>query len=68
MARLNVFAFRINQDERMMLERLSEELQRSQSDAVRLLIREAVRQLPGLGQPEMAETTTNAEGGSHDQV
>ncbi len=52
MARVDTFTFRVNEDERQMLEQLSVNLQRSQSDAVRLLIREAVKQLPGLFQGE----------------
>lgn len=45
MARHESFTFRINKQEREMLEKLAKRLQRSQSDAVRLLVREAVQQL-----------------------
>ncbi len=45
MARPDTFTFRINQAERGLLERLAQRLQRSQSDALRWLIREAVREL-----------------------
>ena len=45
MARLDTFTFRINQNERHMIEKLAANLQRSRSDSVRLLIREAVTQL-----------------------
>ena len=43
--RLNTFAMRMNSEERRMLVALAERLQRTQSDTVRLLIREAVREL-----------------------
>ena len=45
MARRDTFSFRVNERERQMLETLAEKLQRTQSDAVRLLVREAVAQL-----------------------
>lgn len=67
MARLDSFTFRVNQDERQMLEQLSANLQRSQSDAVRLLIREAVKQLPGLFQGE-GEPIGNAAAYSQPQT
>ena len=44
-ARIDTFAMRINSEERRMIQALAERLQRSQSDTVRLLIREAVRSL-----------------------
>jgi hypothetical protein len=45
MSRIDTFTFRVNTNERRMLKALAERLQRSQSDAVRLLIREAAREL-----------------------
>lgn len=39
------FAFLVNGDERARIRTLAERLQRSESDAVRLIVREAVRQL-----------------------
>lgn len=45
MTRPDTFTFRINQAERGLLERLAQGLQRSQSDALRWLIREAVREM-----------------------
>lgn len=48
MTRPDTFTFRINQTERGLLERLAQGLQRSQSDALRWLIREAVREMDAL--------------------
>ena len=45
MARRDFFTLRVNQVERHMLENLDDRLQRTQSDTVRLLIREAAREL-----------------------
>jgi hypothetical protein len=45
MKRFDTFTFRVNKTERELLERLSLRLQRSQSDALRWLLREAVREL-----------------------
>lgn len=45
MARQKTFTFRVSRDERRMLESLAQRLERSKSDAVRLLIREAAREL-----------------------
>ena len=45
MARQDFFTLRVNRDERQMLAAVAERLQRTQSDAVRLLIREAAREL-----------------------
>ncbi len=45
MTRHDTFTFRVNQAERGMLEQLSRRLQRSQSDVLRWLIREAARVL-----------------------
>ena len=61
MARQDFFTLRVNQAERRMLENLAERLQRTQSDAVRLLIREAAQQLaaepPTPDNPRLAGTT-----------
>lgn len=46
MSRIVTFTFRVTADERRMLESLAKNLQRSQSDTVRFLIREAARELP----------------------
>ena len=43
--RLDTLAVRVNQEEREMVKGLAQRLQRTQSDAVRLLIREAARGL-----------------------
>lgn len=45
MARYERFTFLCNQDERLLIENLAQCLQRTQSDAIRLLIREAAQQL-----------------------
>ena len=45
MARYKRFTFLCNQDERRILAALADRLQRSQSDTVRWLIREAVQEL-----------------------
>lgn len=45
MARIDTFTLRVNSDERRILANLAQRLERSQSDAVRLLIREAAREL-----------------------
>ncbi len=45
MTRLDTFTFRVDDEERNMIARLSKRLQRTQSDAVRLLVREAFQQL-----------------------
>ena len=45
MPRYERFTFLVNRDERRVLEALAQRMQRSQSDAVRLLIREAAREL-----------------------
>lgn len=51
MARYDTFTFRVTKQERQMLERLASHLQRTQSDAVRVLVREAVAQLEAEKQP-----------------
>ena len=43
MRRLDTFTFKVSGDERRMIEELSRRLERSQSDAVRLVIRKAVQ-------------------------
>lgn len=53
MSRVTTFTFRVTKDERRMLDTLAKNLQRSQSDAIRLLIREATRELP---QPAKVKT------------
>lgn len=45
MARLDTFTFRVTEDERKMIAELSERLQRSQSDSVRLVVRTAFETL-----------------------
>lgn len=45
MARIDTFTLRVNADERRILNALAQRLERTQSDAVRLLIREAAREL-----------------------
>lgn len=60
MARDDAFAFRVSDEERRMIEKIAENLQRTQSDAVRLLIRGAARELEAKsGQP--------SKGGKHAQ-
>lgn len=58
MARKSHFTFRINEKEQRMIARLSECLQRSQSDAIRLVIREAAKSL---------DTTKSTAGARNDQ-
>ena len=45
MARYQRFTFLCNQDERRFIENLARHLQRTQSDAIRMLIREAAQQM-----------------------
>lgn len=45
MPRYERFTFLVNREERRVLEALAQRLERSQSDAVRLLIREAAREM-----------------------
>jgi hypothetical protein len=45
MARYDTFAFRVTREERQLIAALAERLQRSQSDAVRLLVRGAAKEL-----------------------
>jgi len=60
MARYTRFTFLVNSDERRMIVALAERLQRPQSDAIRFVIREAVRALdadpaPFVSQPRPVE-------------
>jgi len=64
MARITTFTLRVNAEERRILASLAARLERSQSDAVRVLIREAARDLlpdreevqqPGRPTPHLAE-------------
>ena len=64
MAREMNFSFRVNESERHLLAVLAERLQRTPSDAVRLVVREAVRSLleetssrPPSGTEECREAT-----------
>lgn len=60
--RANTFTFKVGKDERRMIATLADRLNRSQSDAIRLVIREAVRALesdttppaPSTAQPQQA--------------
>ncbi len=54
MPRQDTFTFRVNADERQLIAALADRLQRSQSDAVRLLIREAAHEL--LDKPNIPDT------------
>jgi uncharacterized protein (UPF0261 family) len=45
MERLDFFGMRTNAEERRMIERLAERLQRTRSDAIRFVIRETLRAL-----------------------
>lgn len=58
MARGDTFTFRVNEDERLLIEKLANVLERSQSDVMRLLIRKEGRQLALIAQeviPQMEE-------------
>ena len=44
MPRWDTFTFRVSKDDRKLIENLAEKLQRSQSDAIRFVIRQAVYQ------------------------
>ena len=68
MRRIDTFTFRVNATERQLLTALAERLQRSQSDAVRLLIREAVRDLTAessKAQPAAQPLAAEAMGGQN---
>ena len=45
MARYNTFTFRLNKEEKQIIEALSNKLKRTRSDAVRWVIREAAQAL-----------------------
>ena len=60
MARKTTFTFRVDDEEKKMIAILAERLQRSQSDVVRLVIREAVKGL--LVDP------TQSDGGSNESA
>lgn len=45
MNRWDTFTFRVNEDERRLIASLAEQLQRSQSDAVRFVVINAAREL-----------------------
>ena len=45
MARWKLFTIRVNDEERQLIAILAERLQRTQSDAIRLIIREAAKEL-----------------------
>ena len=51
MQRANLFAFRVNQEERQLIYILAQILQRTQSDAVRFVIVNAVRELKAQQSP-----------------
>lgn len=57
MPRYDRFSFTCDEKERQAIKALAERLQRTQSDAVRLVVREAVQQLTAepKGQPEPAQ-------------
>jgi hypothetical protein len=50
MARLDTFTFRVDEEEKRLIAALSVRLERNQSDAMRLLLRESARAL-GVKQP-----------------
>ncbi len=45
MRRISQFAFRVNKDERRLIELLAQHLDRSQADAIRFVIRKAAQEL-----------------------
>jgi uncharacterized protein (DUF1778 family) len=58
MSRDERFTFLVNRDERELISALAEHLQRSQSDAVRFVIVNAIR---GLLDPERIETSKDSQ-------
>jgi uncharacterized protein (DUF1778 family) len=60
MPRRDTFTFRVNVDERQLIAALADRLQRSQSDAVRWLIREAAHEL--LDKPNIPDAGQEAKG------
>lgn len=63
MARYDTFTFRVNPEERQMIEALAEKLQRSPSDTVRLLVRGAA-QGAGLDAPNEQRSDQRGERGN----
>jgi uncharacterized protein YcaQ len=55
MRRKDTFTFRVNETERQVIEQIADKLERSQSDAVRWLIRESARQM-GLEKNDQTRT------------
>lgn len=56
MSRSNVFSFRVTNEERQIIKTLADHLQRTQSDTIRLLIRETFKQLHNHStKPEIAK-------------
>ena len=60
MARRNTFTFRVDQDERKMLAALAWKRQRSQSDVIRLLIREAAKDISSKSSHSLLREPTGA--------
>ena len=56
MPRRTLFAFRVNQDERNLIASLADKLQRSQSDAVRFVVVNAIRELESHEQANSQKT------------
>jgi len=48
MKRSNIFTLRVNHDEKQLISTLANRLQRSQSDALRFVIREVVKELEAI--------------------
>jgi hypothetical protein len=61
MARLGNFVFRVNDDERHLITVLAQRLRRTESDAMRFLIRQAVQSLESEGTPRNAEVAKRSE-------
>lgn len=61
MARDERFTFTCNREERQMLAALAERLRRSQSDAMRMLLREAVVQLETAVSPQQLQSDESGE-------
>ncbi len=57
----DTFAFKVNADERRMITELAQRLNRTESDAVRVVIREAVRALAA----DTVTPQTDRAGGTH---
>lgn len=67
MARFNTFTFRVTQEERRLIEKLATRLQRSQSDAIRLVIREAIKEVSAADPSQQPLTATSGNGGGNGQ-